>query len=133
MLTAASRARIQEQKQTALSIIQTNKQIRLKQLDIDYKSWDQAKTSFGYIGITFLTVLFGSIFANDLAKVFIHYFGHLRDWYTSRISIKIDEKKINETGDVIVEMSQAYDGDLLEERLERVYFSLVKTNAKNKK
>jgi hypothetical protein len=47
-----------------------------------------------------------------------------------RISIKKDEKKINETGDVIVEMSQAYDDDLLEERLERVYFSLVKTNAK---
>ena len=47
-----------------------------------------------------------------------------------RISIKIDEKKINETGDVIVEMNQAYDDDPLEERLERVYFSLVMINAK---
>ena len=88
MIAAARRARIQEQKQTALINIQRNKQIRLKQLNIHYKSWDQAKTSFGYIGITFLTCLFGSICANDLIKVFIHYFGHLRDWYRRRFSEK---------------------------------------------
>ncbi len=130
MIAATGRTRIQEQKQTALANIQKNKEAALKQLDIEYANWDKAKTSFGYIGITFLTVLFGSIFGNDLIKVFIHYLSHLRGWYTRRISIKKDEKKTNENGDAIVEMSQAYDDELLEERLEKVYFNLVKTNAK---
>jgi hypothetical protein len=130
LISAAKRDRIQEQTKTALTNIQKNKQIRLNQLDIDYKSWDKAKTSFGYIGITFFTCLFGSIFVNDLVKVFIHYFAHLRAWYRRSISKKKDEK-IDETR-VIVEMNQAYDDELIEERLEKVYFKLVEARAKRK-
>jgi len=62
----------------ALTNIQTNKTAKLKQLDKDYVNWDKAKTYFGYIGITFLSVLFGSIFANDLIKLCVYYYREFR-------------------------------------------------------
>ena len=112
LIAAAGRARIEEQKQTALTNIQKNKEARLKELNIDYKSWDQAKTSFGYIGITFLVVLFGSIFLNDIIKLCIHYFNHLRDWWgkKSEYEKKNQENKKNETEmcEIRIEMEQEY-------------------------
>ena len=42
-------------------------------------------------------------------------------------------RKKLKTGDVIVEMNQAYDDELMEERLAKVYFNLVNANSKRKK
>jgi hypothetical protein len=49
--------------------IQASKKAALNQLNIKYESADKAKQSFGFIGITFLSVLFGSIILNDLIKL----------------------------------------------------------------
>ena len=107
----------------------------MKQLDIDYKSWDQARTSIGYIGITFVAVLFGGVFVNDFVKVCIHYFGHLRDlWRRKR---EAENNKEEENGkrckerDVILEIDQEY-ADELEESLEKVYIKLLKSKQKSK-
>ncbi len=133
---AKALARIEEQKQTALTNIQTNKETTLKQLDIEYANWDKAKTSFGYIGITFLTVLFGTIFGNDLIKVFIHYLSHLRGWWRQRrrnINIQREQREREEVDQeqVQIELDQEY-ADNLEESLERVYLRLVQANANNR-
>ena len=80
-MATIGRAKIEHKKQIELENIQTQKLTRLKQLDIKYETADKAKTSFGYIGITFLTVLFGTIFLNDFLKVCIYYFNHLREWW----------------------------------------------------
>ena len=108
--------------------IQKNKDAVLKQLDIQYATADKAKTSFGYIGITFLSVLFGSVFLNDLIKVCIHFYNHLRDrwWRESECKNKSQENKKNEFR---IEMQQDYL-DNLDASLEQVYFKLVKVNAK---
>ncbi len=129
-IAAAGRAHIEEQKQTALTNIQKNKDAALKQLDIQYANWDKAKTSFGYIGITFLSVLFGTIFGNDLIKLCIHYFRHLRDWYRSWWQRKRPEEKLEEANkdEIILEMEQNHADDL-EDALEKVYFKLVRNNA----
>jgi hypothetical protein len=117
-----------------LTNIQKNKDAVLKQLDIQYGNWDKAKTSFGYVGITFLTVLCGSVFANDLIKLFIHYYNHLRDWYRrwyqrKRHAEKYSEKLEGETEkEIILEMDQSYADDL-GDALEKVYFKLVRNNA----
>jgi len=63
-----------------LASIQTQKEARLKKLDIEYETWDKAKSSFGYIGITFLVILFGSVFGNDLLKMCIYLFNELIIW-----------------------------------------------------
>ncbi len=126
------RARIEEQKQTALTNIQKNKEAALKQLDIEYASADKAKKSFGYIGITFLTVLFGSIFLNDFIKLSIYYFDHLRDWWQRIQEIKEERQSQDKENkdEIVLELDQMYT-DELEDSLEKVYFKLVKANAKN--
>jgi hypothetical protein len=127
MIAVAGRARIEEQKQTALTNIQTKKNAALKQLNIQYAKLDQAKTSFGYIGITFLAVLFGSIFLNDFIKFCIYYFEHFGD---CRMSSSQNNKEIKGRRDeVALEMvdSKIYAKEL-DERLEKVYFKLVRAN-----
>ncbi len=137
-LSAAGRARIEQQKQNALTNIQKNKEAALKQLDIEYANWDKAKTSFGYIGITFLGVLCGSIFGNDLFKLCIHHFRELRIWWRKRrIEKKRDREENKNTlevankDEIVLELERTYADDL-EESMEKVYFKLVKSNAMNK-
>jgi hypothetical protein len=136
-LAAAGRARIEEQKQTALTNIQKNREASLKQLDIQYASADKAKTSFGYIGITFLGALFGSIFANDFIKLCAYYFRHLRDlwrrWWQGKKEAKENSEYLKEANkdEIVLELEPTY-ADALEESIEKVYFKLVKANAKNK-
>ena len=129
-----ARARIEEQKQEALTNIQKNKDASLKQLDIEYANWDKAKQSFGYIGIAFLTVLFGSVFGNDLIKLFAHYFNRLRDWWRQRRNMN-DQREMErdevEQEQVQLELEQEY-ADNLEQRLEQVYLRLVQANANNR-
>jgi hypothetical protein len=113
-----------------LTNIQKNKEARLKELNIDYKSWDQAKTSFGYIGITFLGCLFGSIFLNDFIKVCIYYFSKLRyfwrDWRQNRNELEEVNAENKENDEVILELDQVY-ADSLDESLEKFYIKLLKS------
>ncbi len=129
-----ARARIEEQKQTALANIKKNKDAALKQLDIQYATADKAKMSFGYIGIAFLTVLFGSVFGNDLVKIFAHYFNRLREWWRQRRNMN-DQREIErdeaEQEQVQLELDQEY-ADNLEESLARVYLRLVQASANNR-
>jgi hypothetical protein len=129
-----ARARIEEQKQEALTNIQKNKDAALKQLDIEYANWDKAKQSFGYIGIAFLTVLFASVFGNDLIKLFAHYFNRLRDWWRQRRNMN-DQREMErdevEQEQVQLDLEQEY-ADNLEQRLEQVYLRLVQANANNR-
>ena len=117
--------------------IQRKRDAALKQLDIQYASADKAKQSFGYIGITFLSCLFGSIFGNDLIKLCLYYFSHLRDlwrrWWQRRKEMKEDRKSQDKANkdEIVLEMEQTYAEDL-EDSLEKVYFKLVKANASNK-
>ncbi len=102
-------------------------------MNIEYASADKAKTSFGYIGITFLAVLFGSIFGNDLIKLCIHYLSHLRGWWQRKQEMKEDRKSQDKEkkDEIVLELDQMFN-DELEDSLEKVYFKLVKANAKNR-
>ncbi len=113
--------------------IQKNKETALKQLDIQYANWDKAKTSFGYSGITFLTVSFGSIFLNDFIKLCIHYFRQLKNWWQRKQEMKEERKSQDKENkdEIVLELDQIYT-DELEDSLEKVYFKLVKANANNR-
>jgi len=82
-----------------------------------------------------LAVLCGSIFANDLTKLIVHYYNHLRDCYRRWCQRKrLDEKFQEETNrEIILEMDQSCAVDDLDDALERVYFKLVKSNANKQK
>ena len=111
--------------------IQTNKTAKLKELDIDYVNWDKAKTSFGYIGITFLSVLFGSIFGNDFIKLCIYYYRELIQ-RTRNTNSNNNIDQLDQIEEHRIQADQMY-ADELEERLECVYFRLMMANANNHK
>jgi hypothetical protein len=101
-------------------------------LDIQYASADKAKKSFGYIGITFLAAIFGSIFGNDFIKLCIHFYNHLRDWWQRKQEIKEDRKSQDKQikDEIVLELGQMYT-DELEDSLEKVYFKLLKAKNRN--
>ncbi len=129
-MAAAGRAKIEQQKQKALTNIQKNKEAALTALTIQYANADKAKTSFGYIGITFLVVLFGSVFLNDFIKLCIYYFNGLREWWRGNV-VREQMNNLNnereEEDQIHIEMNDDYDEDL-EDKLERVYFRLLELN-----
>ncbi len=128
-MAAAGRAKIEQQKQTALANIEKKKEAALNKLNIQYANADKAKKSFGYIGITFLIVLFKSIFLNDFVKLCIYYFNGLREWWRRKRNIQEQNENAIQQEQVKIEMERVINSDLLEEKLERVYFKLVELNA----
>ncbi len=130
ILAAAGRARIEQQKQTALANIQKNKEAALTALNIQYAAADKAKQSFGYIGITCLAVLFGSIFGNDFIKLCIYYWNGLKEWWRGNENDQVEQNQINDekVEQVQIEIDHVY-GEDLEEKLERVYIRVLEVNA----
>ena len=110
--------------------IQKNKDAALNALTIQYANADKAKTSFGYIGIAFIVVLFGSIFMNDFIKFCIYCFNEMREWYKENKNLKQANNNTNQKDEV--ETDRVY-GEELEEKLERVYIRLLKVNKKRMK
>ena len=127
-LAAAGRARIEQQKQTALANIQKNKEAALTALNIQYAAADKAKTSFGYIGITFLVVLFGSIFLNDFIQRCIYLYNECFKYLLEKRRDNQENEKENEKDNdrTVLDMDEN-----LEEKLERVYFKLIQSNVSN--
>ena len=128
------RARIEQQKKVELAKIQAKKESRLEQLDIDYETVDKIRKTFGYIGMAFLTILFGSIFGNDLIKVLVYYFNGLKEWWGEKKQQEEEELKQTEekSNEKRLEINQTKYDDI-DEDLERFYFKLVKLNAINRR
>jgi hypothetical protein len=120
------RARIEQQKQIELAKIEAQRLENLKKLNIEYETKDKVAKSIGYIGIAFLTVLFGSIFGNDLIKLCIFYLNQLKEWCMMKKEMKKQEKE-----QTSLEINYV-DNKHLEARLEKVYIKLLKANAINR-
>ena len=90
---------------------------------------DKVKTSFGYIGITFLCVLWGAIILNDLAKLFNLFYEETKDLLKARRTKKeIKRRKELEQDKNDLEMNDMHFQDL-EEKLEIIHLQLVKACA----
>jgi hypothetical protein len=133
-LATVGRALIKEQQQAALANIQKNKEAALNELDLKYASADKAKKSFGFIGIAFLAVLFGSVFLNDILKLFIYYCSELKIyWRRKKIEnkLKLENNTQDTTSDIRIEMDLSYVANQeLEEALEKVYIRLLTAKKK---
>ena len=110
-----------------LATIDANLKKALKQLETKYASYDKAKSSFGYIGITFLSVLFGSIFLNDFFKLCIHLLELFGDWRQKRSveQQRTTKEEIDRKNEIAIEFERLYADDL-EERLERFHVALIR-------
>ena len=122
------------QKEIELAKIEKRRIEALEKLNRDYYYWDKAAKAFGYIGISSLVLLFGSIFGNDLIKLISFYVNEFKQYLKKRNEtkeeVKEETKKKEEENDVRIQMELS---EKLEQDLEKVYFKLVKVNAINKR
>ena len=129
-MMSAGKASILKSAQIQLAQIELNKQEAVKKLDIKFASADQAKTSFGYIGIICISVLFGVFFLNDFLKLctfLIEKFlrkkrRERRSAKISDVSSKLDQEKRH---DQLNNQTSEHFSSLIEKRLERVHFFLI--------
>ena len=90
------------------------------------------KTSFGYIGIISLSLLYGAIILNDLAKFLQLCFIIAKDLLKERRDQKEKEKKEKEkeVREVNIQIDDELYSQELEEKLQQINFQLIKACAK---
>jgi cell division protein ZapA (FtsZ GTPase activity inhibitor) len=105
--------------------IEENRKAALASLNIKYASADKVKTSFGFIGFTFLGALWGLIILNDLAKLLNECYKETKDLLEERrekMERKQDQVKIT------LEKDET-NSQNLEEKLEKIHMRLVRACA----
>ena len=134
-LAQQGRAKIEQAKQEQLATIETKRQTALAQLTVQYAAADKAKSTFGYIGIISLSVLFGSIFMNDYLKLLAYIFEQSVEYFEERakeeekkrqLDAKIKEEQNEE---IVININEKYSEDL-GEKLDSFYMALIKAKAK---
>ncbi len=111
--------------------IEEKRKAALASLNIKYASADKVKTSFGYIGITFLSVLWGLIILNDFIKVINFIYEEIDELLKERREIKkINRENIEQ---ITMEREDKTFNLDLEEKLDQVHLRLVKACAARKK
>ena len=110
--------------------IEENRKAAIASLNIKYASADKVKTSFGFIGITFLSSLWGLIILNDLAKLLNECYKETKDLLKERRERKEKERK----DQVFIELSEENEicSQDLEEKLDKFHLQLVKACATRK-
>ncbi len=120
----AGRTRIEKYRLEQLNKIETNRKEALAKLNIKYATADKVKTSFGFIGITFLSVLWSLIILNDLCKSLYFCYEEIKDTWklikereVVKIQLEREEKE-----------DEHYSQDL-DEKLEKFHWKLVQACA----
>ena len=110
-----------------LNKIETNRKEALAKLNIKYATADKVKTSFGFIGITFLSVLWSLIILNDLCKSLYFCYKEIKDIRKlKKERVELSEVKIQLEEDEKDDKHYAQD---LEEKLEKFHWKLVQACA----
>ena len=98
-------------------------------LNKKFASTDRAKSSFGYIGIISLSILFGSLFLNDFVRVIrCLYFKCIRSLQVKDNEQNISARESNwdfiSSNQISLEIERSYSS-YLDNRLERVHKHLI--------
>ena len=127
------RAKIEKARQEQLAQIETRRQAALLALNIKYANADKVKTSFGYIGIVSLSIMYGAFILNDLMKLLLACYREMRSSINDQEENQTnDSKKIEEREDKDKNDECKYEEEL-EEKLENFHFHLIKAVAKNRR
>lgn len=134
-MAVIGRAKIEKQRLSESKAVDVKRKEALKKLEKKYASADKARTSFGYIGISFLSLLFGVIFLNDLSKFCVYLYQLYREWKQKRAATEQrvkKERQISRGDSIEIELDQDYFDDL-EKSLERVHIQLIKATMSNRR
>ena len=116
-----------------LALIETKRKEALIQLYQQYKFKDKVKSSFGYIAIASLSLLWGAIVLNDLSKLIHFCCGEIKILLSERREKRNKIKAEKEKEDEEVKIQMEISSQDLEEKLEQFHLQLVKVCARNKK
>ena len=116
--------RIEKNRLEQLNKIETNRKEALTK----YGTADKVKTSFGLIGITFLSVLWSLIILNDLSKLFYFFYEELKE-ETGKLRTEGEEHSRVKIQLELDEKDDDHYAQDLEEKLEKFHWKLVKACA----
>ena len=119
------RAKIEKAKQEQLAKIEIKRREAIAKLNVKYAAADKVKTSFGYIGIISLSLLYGIIILNDFFKFLQICYKIIKDYRKQRREQKEKEKKERE--ETIIEMEEQVYSQDLEEKLEQIHLQLMQS------
>ena len=127
-MIASGMANIEHSAQQQITQIEANKQANLEKLNVKFSSADTAKSSFGFIGIICVSVLFGGFLLNDFLKLgyylYQNYHRNLAKYQLeNNIPISSTEK---EKGTELIQQLDDIYSQQLEDRLERMHLRLLK-------
>ena len=120
-------ASISQSAQIQLAQIETQKQAALEKLDVKFASADAAKSSFGYIGIISVSLLYAVFLLNDLLKLtaFILKKYAAKKLVYNKISTVSESETKSSSHELEHNIDRLYSSQL-EARLERVHLRLLR-------
>ena len=112
---------IQKNAQTQLIQIEANKREQLSKLNEKFLNADNVKHSFGYIGIIYVSFLYGAIFLNDLLNIYTSVTRRLK---THRMVA--EQEKIYEKRSAMLHSVDMLYSDQLDARIKSVHLHLLR-------
>ena len=126
-MMASGVSSIQQSAQQQITQIDSEKNANLEKLNVKFAAADKAKSSFGYIGIICVSMLFGGFFLNDFLK--FGYFLYKKYIANIHVSYKIEQDRLssaekNKCANLNKKLDELYSQQL-DVRLERVHWHLL--------
>ena len=132
-MAIVGRAKIEQSQLDQLASIETNRKAALAKLSIQYAAADQVKTSFGYIGIISLSLLWGAFILNDLPSFLRLLYEIAKDLLKEGRELNRNrEEKERDLKQVKIQMEDELYSQELEEKLDQIHFQLVKACVKRR-
>ena len=127
-MVASGMASIQESAKQQITQIDAEKQASLGKLNVKFASADTAKSSFGFIGIICVAVLFGGFLLNDFLKLGYYIYTKFKITPTTNNQTKedivSDDKDVEKGKDINQKIDEMYSQQL-DDRLERIHLRLL--------
>ena len=120
-------ASIVQTAQIELVKIETQKQEKLSELNVKFASSDKAKSSFGYIGIISVTMMYAFFLFNDFLKLFLYICNDYMKKNRTKADLALRQRtQANKTSDHLEQQIENVYSEELETRLRRMHLRLIR-------
>ena len=122
-MVSTGMARITNSTISQLEAIKAHTQEQLTKLQLKFASVDKAKTSFSYMGVLSLLLLFSSVFLNDFIKLAVYVCKEYTNTRPNKINIKVE--RIRSRKSSMPQSDENLYSEQLDARLEQMHIMLM--------
>ena len=120
-------ASIVQAAQIELVKIETQKQEKLSELNVKFASSDKAKSSFGYIGIISVTMMYAFFLFNDFLKLALYICNDYMQKNRTKADLALRQRtQANKASDQLEQQIENVYSEELETRLRRMHLRLIR-------